>query len=167
MSTEISAGIIIYRKTKDGPRFLLLYHGGQYWNFPKGHLAEGERSFVAALREVYEETGLKKRDLRFTEWFKVQDRFVFIKNKKEISKIVSYYLAETGNPFVRISDEHQGYGWFLYRDAFRMLIYPNLKKNLKRAYDIITRRKGSKSYTRNTQGQSVNVQGNRQETRQS
>ena len=35
---EFSAGLIVYRNTEQGPRFLLLYHGGRYWNFPKGHI---------------------------------------------------------------------------------------------------------------------------------
>jgi len=35
---EISAGIIIYRRTLKGPKFLLLYHGNNYWNFPKGKI---------------------------------------------------------------------------------------------------------------------------------
>ncbi len=137
MEDEISAGIIIYRRTKEGVKFLLLYHGGRYWNFPKGHLAEGERSFPAAIREVSEETGLNRKDLRFPDWFKAEDKFTFIKNRKRVSKAVSYYLAETQNPKIKISKEHQGYGWFLYNDAVRMLMHQNLKKNLKNAYDKI------------------------------
>ena len=63
---EISAGIIIYRKTLEGVKFLLLYHGGGYWNFPKGKIEAEEKSFQAALREIREETGLIKQDLKFT-----------------------------------------------------------------------------------------------------
>lgn len=159
MSTEISAGIIIYRKTKDGPRFLLLYNSGSYWNFPKGKL-EGESNFKAALREVREETGLLPEELRFRHWFKVRDEFMFMRNKQEVFKTVTYYLAETNNPVVKVKmstedrskEQHYGYGWFLYRDALRMLIHPNLKKNLKKSYDIIVRKKGSRNYSRNTQG---------------
>ncbi|MBI4994923.1 NUDIX domain-containing protein, partial [Candidatus Peregrinibacteria bacterium] len=69
MVKEISAGIIIYRKTSEGIKFLLLYHGGRYWNFPKGKLDQGEKSFRAALREVKEETGLSSNELRLKEWF--------------------------------------------------------------------------------------------------
>ena len=52
MAKQISAGIVIYRRDKDGIKFLLLYHGGRYWNFAKGKLEETERSFEAAIREV-------------------------------------------------------------------------------------------------------------------
>lgn len=142
MQTETSAGIIVYRKTNEGLKFLVLYHGGRYWNFPKGKL-EGESNFKAAIREVEEETGLSKKDLKFSDWFRVQDRFTFTKDREKIFKVVSYYLAETSNPKIQISKEHQGYGWFLYEDAVRILIHPNLRRNLKRAYDAIQKRSGA------------------------
>ncbi len=161
MTKEISAGIIIYRMSDEGPKFLLLYHRGRYWNFPKGKLNEGERNFSAALREVYEETGIGKRDLLFIEWFRVQDRFTFIKNKEKVFKTVSYYLAETDKITIRLppDPEQQGYGWFLYRDALHMLIHPNLKKNLKNAYDLIIRKKGLPHRQTNPQRKDNNIQG--------
>lgn len=137
MKKEISAGIIIYRRTKEGPKFLLLYHGGRYWNFPKGKIEAREGSYEAALREVGEETGISKGNLRFDRRFRAYDSFTFTKDKQKVFKIVIYFLAEARHPHVRISEEHHGYGWFLYRDALRMLIYRSLKNNLKRAYDII------------------------------
>ncbi|KKU94527.1 MAG: hypothetical protein UY26_C0001G0079 [Candidatus Jorgensenbacteria bacterium GW2011_GWA1_48_13] len=137
---EISAGIIIYRRTKDGPKFLLLYHGGRYWNFPKGKIGDKEAretAFRAALREVREETGLSARDLRFNNRFKVYDRFIYTREKNKIFKIVVYYLAETRQGEIKISEEHSGFGWFLYRDALRMLIHKNLRENLKKANEIV------------------------------
>lgn len=147
MKQEISAGIIIYRKTREGPKFLLLYHGGRYWNFPKGKLDVGEKSFKAALREVKEETGLGAQELQFKEWFKVHDRFTYTRERHKIFKIVIYYLAETVNKVVKISEEHHGYGWFLYRDAFQMLLYPNLQENLKKAHDFIRKKNAPGSKT--------------------
>lgn len=138
---EVSAGVIIYRKTREGIRFLLVYQRGRYWNFPKGKLNLGEKSLDAAFREVNEEVGLGSRDLRLRQEFKVRDRFMFRWGGKPVSKVVTFYLAETRNPKIELSFEHQGYGWFLYRDALRMLIHPNLRQMLKNAYDVI-RRKG-------------------------
>lgn len=137
----IGAGIIIYKRTKDGPRFLLLYRSGRYWNFPKGGLEQGERSFQTAVREVKEETGLGFHDLHFKSWFKVYDRYSFKVGNQEISRAIAFYLAETHKSEIKISVEHNGYGWFLYRDAQRVLIHQNLKRNLKQAYDFIIHRK--------------------------
>lgn len=145
MDREISAGIIIYRATEEGARFLLLYSGGRYWNFPKGKI-DGESSFAAAIREVHEETGLGGDDLRFEQWFKVRDQFVYMRDKRKIFKTVSYYLAETKKADIRIpikegtvGESHHGYGWFLYRDALRMLIHETLRRNLRRANDAVTK----------------------------
>jgi bis(5'-nucleosidyl)-tetraphosphatase len=145
---EVSAGVIIYRETPEGPKFLLLYHGGRYWNFPKGKL-DGESRFEAAKREVREETGIGPNDLRFREQFRVKDRFVFMRGKERIFKTVTFFLAETRNAQVKLDlkadeaegERHDGYGWFLYHDALRMLMAPNLKRNLKRAYALIVPRK--------------------------
>ncbi len=141
MEREISAGIIIFRRTSEGPRFLLLFRS--YWNFPKGKLGDGERSFRAALREIWEETGLRAKDLMFADRFRAQDRYVFQSREsgEKVFKTVSFYLAETREWRVRLSREQNGYGWFLYREALRFLSTKNGKQNLKRAYAIITRKK--------------------------
>ena len=161
MSKEISAGIIIYRKTPEGPKFLLLYHGGGYWNFPKGKLEEGERSFRAAVREVEEETGIKHKDLRFNKgYFKAHDRFVFQRGGDKISKHVLFYLAETHNPEIRLSEEHEGYGWFLYERAMRVIKYKNLREILKSAYDTLSG-KSSSGHVPHPAGVRRNVRGYR------
>lgn len=151
---EVSAGIIVYRRTREGPKFLLLYSGGSYWNFPKGKLIEGEKSFRAALREVEEETGLSPRDLNLRDWFRVEDRFTYVRNRQKIWKKVTYYLAETKRADVRLKkvlpgaqgERHEGYGWFTLRDAERIVRTPNLRKHLKRAYDTVIHPKSSRSH---------------------
>ena len=67
---QVVAGFVVYRKTTDGIKFLLLYRRGNYWNFPKGHFKPGERSIDAALRELEEETGIKKSELRMLPNFR-------------------------------------------------------------------------------------------------
>lgn len=155
---EISAGMIIYRRTKEGPKFLLLYSGGSYWNFPKGKLNEGEKNFKAALREVEEETGLSVRDLQFRSWFRVADHFTYVRNRVKIRKTVTYYLAETKKAEVRIKivpphhqgERHEGYGWFLLRDALKVVRSPNLKLHLKKAYDTVVHKKSPRSHEENS-----------------
>ncbi|MCL4405486.1 MAG: NUDIX domain-containing protein [Patescibacteria group bacterium] len=150
VSHEVSAGIVVYRRTNEGPKFLLLYHGGRYWNFPKGHIeplkTEGgnttplmETSFRAAVRETCEETGLKESDLRFRRGFKAYERYLFNKGKTRVSKTVIFYLAETRERQVKISEEHEGFGWFKYRDALRLLnSYRENEAVIKRAHNFIS-----------------------------
>lgn len=146
MNKEISAGIIIFRKTNEGVKFLLLYHGGSYWNFPKGKIETEEKSFQTAIREISEETGLFRKDLKFISPFKVYEKFTFWKgrgiSKTKIFKIVIFYLAETRQSRVKISYEHNGYAWFTYKEAMKILIkYKDSQKVLTQAYDFLTKTK--------------------------
>lgn len=63
MPKELSAGFIIFQK---GSNKLLVSHptgnpkdGKHSWDIPKGHVEKGEDPLEAALRELYEETGLE------------------------------------------------------------------------------------------------------------
>lgn len=157
MKKEFSAGLIVFRRTPQGPRFLLLYHGGRYWNFPKGHIEnvknvettiEGkevteiadtrETSMAAAIRETFEETGISPEKLSIKEGFRAVEKFRFFKEKEQIFKVVIFYLAETTEANVKISSEHDGFGWFLYKDARYILApYKDSQKLLKKVYDSI------------------------------
>lgn len=154
---EISAGILVYRKTLEGPKFLLLYHGHDYWNFAKGKIENEEKSFEAAVRETREETGLTTRDLRFARNFKAYERFNFRRSGKMVYKTVIFYMAETNEPRIRISKEHQGYGWFLYREASRILgKYRDSHKVLKNAHDFL-QGKSTRSGSANPQRPNFNL----------
>jgi predicted NUDIX family NTP pyrophosphohydrolase len=63
---NISAGLLLYRRTKDEFEVLLAHPGGPFWvqrdagawTIPKGLIGEGEDLLTAACREFEEETGL-------------------------------------------------------------------------------------------------------------
>jgi 8-oxo-dGTP pyrophosphatase MutT (NUDIX family) len=146
---EISAGVIVFRRAKDGPVFLILYNGGDYWNFPKGKIESEERSFETALRETCEETGIDAKDLRVSREFRTQERFVFRRDRRTIAKTIIFYVAETRKAVIKLSEKthgerHQGYGWFPYREATRILgKYRESQRVLKEAYDFICRKSNS------------------------
>lgn len=147
---EISAGIIIYKREKDvdgktETKYLLLYHGRGYWNFPKGKLEKGERSYQTAFREVSEETGISPRSLRLEKNFKLADKYIFQRGGEKRYKIVLFYLAKASSSYVRLSLKHtgqpiDGYGWFLHQEAQRYLKHGNLKSILKKAHEHIRSR---------------------------
>lgn len=137
---QVVAGFIIYRRTREGVKFLLLYRRGNYWNFPKGHFEAGEKSLDTALRETEEETGLKKSELRIVPNFRAYEKFYFRRGEQKIFDTVILYLAETRNPRVIISPrEHSGFAWFLYPDALRVLggKYVGIRRILKEAHDFL------------------------------
>ena len=140
MPQQIAAGIIIYRKTKEGIKFLFLYRGRDYWNFPKGKMEAQEKSWQTAFREIREETGLKSTDLKIEQNFKTYEKFTFRINKERIFKTVIFYLAETHEPHIVISPrEHEGYAWFTYNEAQKALSnkYRDTIKALKKANDFL------------------------------
>jgi 8-oxo-dGTP pyrophosphatase MutT (NUDIX family) len=151
---QISAGAIVFRREPTGGvKFLLMYHGKGYWNFPKGHLEQGEGSMAAFLREVEEETGLKRSDLSIISGFKATDRFSFFEGRdyhrraheksqnprvrSTIFKIVILYLVETKRREITVSEEHEGFGWFSPKDAVAISKFKNTKDIIKRAYEFI------------------------------
>ncbi|MBI5401222.1 NUDIX domain-containing protein [Candidatus Wolfebacteria bacterium] len=166
MSRQISAGFIVYRKTEQGPRFLILYHGRGYWNFPKGKIESEEKSFQTAIRELREETGLGRQDLKVIERFKAYEKFVFWVKTEKIFKIVIFYLAETKKKGVKISEieegqPHEGFGWFTYREALKILSkHKDSQRVLKQAYDFL-QRKGVKRRSQNSARKSSDLQTSR------
>ncbi len=140
-SREISAGLVVFRQTEEGPKFLLLYHGGRYWNFPKGKIEAEEKSLEAAVRETQEETGIRASDLKLKKKFRAYERYGFTRGKRRIFKIVIFYLAETRVRQIQISKEHGGFGWFLYREARNLLRnHKDSETVLRQAYTFL--RKG-------------------------
>lgn len=53
-----SCGVIPYRNTSEGIRYLVLLQTNGFWSFPKGHMEPFESEEDTALRELKEETGL-------------------------------------------------------------------------------------------------------------
>jgi predicted NUDIX family NTP pyrophosphohydrolase len=64
-----SAGILMYRRGRDGLELLLVHPGGPFWarkdhgawSIPKGEYADPEDPMAVAVREFEEETGLRPR----------------------------------------------------------------------------------------------------------
>ena len=104
MVRERSAGAIIYRNVENGIKYLLLhYHYKTYfWDFPKGKIEEGEAEEETARREVKEETGLEA--LKFVEGFKEKISYFYKRERKTVFKTVVYFLVESGEEKVKLSE---------------------------------------------------------------
>lgn len=148
MPIEKSAGAIVFRKEKDDAiKYLLLRHRTDYWNFPKGLVEKGEGTEEAALREVREETGL--RQLRLVPGFKETIRYFFkvkydyqvargFKIGQTVLKFATYFLAESKNEEVKISSEHEDYGWLDFEEAMGKFKKYKINQNiLKKANDYL------------------------------
>lgn len=142
-----SAGAVVFYKEKNGEiKFLLLKHREDYWNFPKGLVEKGETEIATARREIAEETGLKKIKIipGFKGWYKYffrapKDYRKIEQRGKTFMKIVIFYLVQSLNRDVKISFEHQDYGWFVLEEALAKLTkYKNSQEVLKKANDFLS-----------------------------
>ncbi len=127
---ERSAGAVVFKETSGGRRFLLLQNAGR-WDFPKGNREEGESELQTVLREVGEETGLK--DIRLVPGFRRVIKYFYRREGKNVHKQVVYLLALTKDEKVKISFEHQGFGWFPFSEAVDRASYDNSKMTLAKA----------------------------------
>jgi 8-oxo-dGTP pyrophosphatase MutT (NUDIX family) len=136
MLVEKSAGAVVFRK-ENGIKFLLLKYKfkSEYWDFPRGNIEKGEKAEDTAKREIEEETGIK--DLKFLKNFKQKVKWFYRRENKLISKEVIYFLAQTDEKEVRISEENVGYEWLSYEEALSKL-KPTSQKVLKEAMKFLS-----------------------------
>lgn len=132
MKIEKSSGIIVFRKFRGQTYYLLLRDRLGYWGFSKGHRELGETLEETALRELAEETGLKKK-IYLQPGFKKWIRYIFQRDNEKILKIVCLFLGEVKTDKVNLSVEHNAFQWLLCEEALEQLSFSNTKILLQKA----------------------------------
>ena len=134
---EISAGGIVFRNEGAAPLYLLIRDSYGNWGFPKGHLEQGEQPDAAAMREVSEETGLTRLELRAPvetiDWhFRFRGRL--------IHKVCHFYLMESADARTKPqrAEGITACRWARYDDAARMLSYANAREVLAHAHALLS-----------------------------
>ncbi len=132
MKREKSCGVVVFHQGKN-IEYLLLHYPGGHWDFPKGHVEEGEEEEDTARRETKEETGL---DTDIIPGFRRTISY-FYKHKELISKDVIFFLGETKNKEVKLSKEHKDFKWLPFEEALEQVTYKNSKEILKKANEFL------------------------------
>ena len=120
-----AAGCVIFNATPDGPRILLIFDQYGQWTFPKGHLEASETSAAAAIREVYEETGIQGElgALVQTIYYDV------VKKGRTLRKQVDFFVMHTTQHTVTLqaSEGISDYRWGDATTAMTLLSYDQMK----------------------------------------
>ncbi len=125
---ERSAGFIIFCQIDTERQFLVLNHG-KHWDFPKGHVENGETDADAARRELAEETGIT--EITPIDGFaETIDYHLTHPRKGLIHKKVVLFLAQTHSQKVRLSDEHVAYAFLPGEKALDKVTHANARQTL-------------------------------------
>jgi 8-oxo-dGTP pyrophosphatase MutT (NUDIX family) len=138
---EFSAGGVLVRTVRSRPMLAAIRPQGRpegLWALPKGRIDAGESPEQTALREVYEETGVRGRVIE-----KLGDvRYVYTWRGERIFKVVSFYLLRAGRGRIgAIADEMRlevaEARWLPLEEAPRLLAYAGERKMAATAWGIL------------------------------
>ena len=133
-----AAGMVVVTGLAGRERFLLLRNSlHREWGFPKGHLEAGEDDLAGALRELREETGIRRIEVdpcfREEVSYRVGRGGRGHGEETGLGKTVVYFLGRSPDGTLRLSSEHDRSGWFTPRQAIERLKHGNLRQVARRA----------------------------------
>ena len=137
MTYEKSCGAVVFTRINGEIRYVLVQQVEGFHGFPKGHMEEGETEEETALREIYEEVGLR---VKLIEGFRAYEEHPLPK-KPGVMKQVVYFLAEYEDQTIVYQQEEVMAAPVLpYEEAMNCFEYENNKRILKEANEFLTRK---------------------------
>ncbi|WP_036451866.1 NUDIX domain-containing protein [Mycoplasma buteonis] len=134
MQHEISCGCVVFKEFSTGTKVLLIKQINKNWTFPKGHQEKGENLLTTAIRELQEETSIKK-DFNLTIYpeYHYQMNYVLPNlNTKEVIFFLAQYTGSS-NPIKQESELLKA-GFYPVNRAKNLLTFNSGKRILKQAY---------------------------------
>lgn len=135
MNYEKSCGAVVFTKVDNCIKYLLIQNLNGIYGFPKGHVEEGERETETALREVFEEVGIK---IKLIHGFRTEDEHLILEKENTIKQIV-YFLGEYDNQeFTYQKEELSNAKLVDYEIAITLFQFESSKRILKEANDFLS-----------------------------
>ena len=135
MKNEQSAGIVFFRKIENRIEFLLLHYPSGHWDLVKGHIESNETAKEAAKRESKEETGIT--DIKLIDGFEEEIEYYFRYDNQDIHKKVTFFLSETKQDRITLSDEHLDFIWLDFENATKKITFDTAKQIVRKANDLL------------------------------
>jgi len=137
METEKCCGAVVFTRENDCLKYLIIRNLKGIYGFPKGHMEKGEAERETALREIFEETGIK---VEFLDGFRYEDIHP-IPEKPGVMKDIVYFAAEYSSQIpVHQTEELTGVQLMTYDEVMPAFQYENSREIMKAAHAFITER---------------------------
>lgn len=134
MQYEISCGAVVFTRKEKEIYYVIVEEQEGYYGFPKGHMEGTETKEETALREIYEEVGIRPHLL---QGFRTIDEHA-IPNKKDVIKRIIYFAAEYDNQkIVYQTEELQSARLMRYEEAMSAFQFESSKRILREAKEFI------------------------------
>ena len=134
MEYEVSCGAIVFTRKDNEIYFAIVKSLEGFYGFPKGHIEGNETEEETALREIYEEIGIKPQIIA---GFRTTDEHT-IPNKNDVIKRIVYFLAEYDNQQICYEEEElEGAYLMTYKEAMDAFQFESSKRILNEAKEFI------------------------------
>ncbi|MDD4135440.1 MAG: NUDIX domain-containing protein [Candidatus Shapirobacteria bacterium] len=140
MKQDFAYGGVVFKKIDNSIKVLLVKKL-QFisWDLPKGHKEGNESDKIAALREIYEETGYKNIKLKKG---KIIVSYGVEKNNKLINKSVIFFIGEhfgdeksNPNPDNDSDEENMEAKWVDINESINLVTFKPFQDALKQAIE--------------------------------
>lgn len=136
MKYEISSGAVVFTRRNNEILYVIVQSPEGFYGYPKGHMEEGETEQEAALREIFEETGLRPLLL---DGFRTVDEHA-IPSKPDVIKRIIYFLAEYEAQEIYLQEEELiSAALMTYDEAMAAFQFESSRRILREAHKFLTK----------------------------
>ena len=123
---DCAGGIIINNKQE----VVVVNQNHDSWSLPKGHIDKGETNLEAAIREIYEETGIKEPKLikSLGSFGRYRIGLDGSDDQTEYKTIHIFLFSSTQKILTPIDENNPIAKWVPYKEVTNFLTHPNDKK---------------------------------------
>ena len=136
MQYEKACGAVVFTRVDGEIKYVIVQEIEGHHGFPKGHVEGDETEIQTALREIWEETGLRPR---LIDGFRMVSEHP-LPNKPGVIKQIVYFAAEyKDQPIKLLESELLSVGLYTFEQAMSMFEYETSKEVLLAANEFITK----------------------------